>query len=96
MKTLRVEEGHVIQVPPPIGETDRTYVVEQAMFGGGSDGRDAYPDSWQVRARRLNADGTYDPKGPMIAFVQEGQRGSHCYSNAVAVAILGTMTKSYI
>jgi hypothetical protein len=95
MKVLKVEEGHVIKTAA--GELDRAYVVEQAIEKGGfSDTRDSYPDSWHVRARRLNTDGTYDPEGPMISFVQAGTPGSQNYSDAVTVAVLGTMTKSYI
>lgn len=50
-------------------------VVERtAMTGGGTghDLHDVYPDGWEVRARVLNKDGTYNPKGRVVCFYQSG------------------------
>ena len=57
------------------------FVVEMANMEGGGTGHgagDVYPDGWHVEARRLNKDGTYNPKGEVILFYMTG-----CFSNMV-------------
>lgn len=51
------------------------FVVEAANMQGGGSGNgpgDDYPDGWHVRARRLNEDGSYNPKGEAIHFYMSG------------------------
>lgn len=51
------------------------FVVESANMQGGGTGHgpgDVYPDGWHVQARRLNNNGTYDPKGEVIRFYMSG------------------------
>lgn len=51
------------------------YVVEEAIMAGGGTGHgphDVYPDGWQVTARKLNPDLTYNPKGKQVRFYQSG------------------------
>lgn len=51
------------------------YVVEYAAMEGGGTAHgphDRYPDGWHIRARKLNADGSYDPHGVEIRFYQSG------------------------
>lgn len=49
-------------------------VISTAMTGGGCGHgpHDVYPDGWKVVARRLNADGTFHPKGKKVSFYQSG------------------------
>jgi hypothetical protein len=93
----RVQEGDVIMTPA--GEAEKRYVVLDARLAGGGTGHgpnDVYPDGWQVKARLLKDDGTYDPAGATISFYQTGQAGSHCYSDNKPAAIVGTMTKIFV
>ena len=51
------------------------FVVEEANMQGGGTGHgpdDIYPDGWHVKARRLNKDGSYNPKGEAICFYMSG------------------------
>lgn len=51
------------------------YVVEHAAMEGGGTAHgphDRYPDGWHIRARKLKADGSYDPQGAEIEFYQSG------------------------
>ncbi len=51
------------------------FVVEEANMQGGGTGHgpgDIYPDGWHVQARRLNKDGSYNPKGEVICFYMSG------------------------
>ena len=51
------------------------YVVEHAALEGGGTAHgphDRYPDGWHIRARKLKADGSYDPHGVEIEFYQSG------------------------
>lgn len=51
------------------------FVVERAEMTGGGTGHgahDVYPDGWNIAARRLHQDGTYNPKGEVINFYQSG------------------------
>lgn len=55
------------------------YVVERTRITGGQTGRDFYPDGHQVRARKLNEDGSYDPGGTVVEFYQSG-----CFTNMIS------------
>ena len=69
---------------PVVGEVFRTtpdsaeeWIVENAkMDGGSSGGRGGmdsdWPDGWHVYARRLDADGNYDPDGVKWNFYMSG------------------------
>ena len=51
------------------------YVVVKTSFGGGGTGmgpHDVYPDGFEVFARRLNKNGTYNPNGTQVSFYQTG------------------------
>lgn len=72
------------KIPPKLVETDRSaydpsratakFVVESAKFSGGSPPgtHDPFPDGWHIKARRLNKNGTYSPKGELICFYMTG------------------------
>ncbi len=72
------------------------FVVETArMQGGGivSPG-DGYPDGWHVQARRLNDDGTYNPRGEVIQFYMSG-----CFTYMVEpkdVKVVGKMQMRFV
>lgn len=73
-----------------VGETEEEYdtdyligdyVVERTRMTGGGSGHgynDYYPDGHQVRARKLNEDGSYDPDGTVVEFYQSG-----CFNNTI-------------
>jgi hypothetical protein len=69
-----------------------TFVVESAEKKGGQDGDqfnhyENRPDGWNVRARRLGPDHSYDSEGEEIEFYQSGD-----FLNAVPwVNVLGTL-----
>lgn len=73
------------------------FVVEAANMQGGGTGHgpcDVYPDGWHVRARRLNKDGSYDPKGEVICFYMSG-----CFTCMIEpkdVQIVGKMQMRFI
>jgi len=49
------------------------FVVVRAWSGGGGYGHgpgDYYPDGWEVRAKRLNDDGTFNEDGEEVGFSQ--------------------------
>lgn len=80
--------------------TDKTrpgslFVVEQAMSGGGGTGHgpnDVYPDGWQITARRLLPDGSYDSEGEVVQFYQTG-----CFSCMVEQPeVVGHMVKQFV
>ena len=51
------------------------YIVIRAELEGGGTGHgfhDIYSDGWHVNARKLNPDGSYDPKAETIDFYQSG------------------------
>lgn len=51
------------------------YIIIQAELEGGGTGHgphDIYPDGWHVKARKLNSDGSYNPKAETIDFYQSG------------------------
>jgi hypothetical protein len=78
--------GHRIstRIPGDLHKYDRSdvsrreakfVVVSTNMQGGGYGGHgpgDYYPDGLYVKARRLAADGSYDPEGELIAFYMSG------------------------
>ena len=67
------------------------FLVEEAYLGGGSGPcrHDPYPDGWNVKARRLSDDASYDPKGKLIDFYQSGS-----FTNKVReVTVVGKMEK---
>jgi hypothetical protein len=58
-----------------LGYLKGCYVVEHAAMEGGGTGHgahDIYPDGWHIRARKLKADGSYNPMGVEIEFYQSG------------------------
>ena len=69
--------GHIISIPKKSG----TWVVEEAeMTGGGyAQAMDYYPDSWHVIARKLDKDGSYNPKGRKTTFTQN----TNCYNTVI-------------
>jgi len=48
-----------------------SFVVEETKMQGGCE-QAGYPDGQHVTARRLNADGTYNPTGELICFYMSG------------------------
>lgn len=53
----------------------KRYVVEDTRHAGGGTGHgphDVYPDGWEITARRLKDDGSYDPDGEVVRFYQSG------------------------
>lgn len=51
------------------------FVIEAAKMQGGGTGHgpgDVFPDGWNVKARRLNNEGKYDPNGEVIEFYMSG------------------------
>jgi hypothetical protein len=89
-----VHEGDVIETTA--GKAGRRYVVIDARWNGGSQGMDAWPNTWQVEAHLLHESGEYDPDGSQILFSQKGQSGAHCYTNAHEARIVGKMRKTYV
>lgn len=73
-----ISVGHSYGIDKPAPQRAKAkYVVEDAKMdgGGGRNGRgpgDIYPDGWEVTARKLRPDGTYNPKGEVIRFYQSG------------------------
>lgn len=68
---VKRRDGHTID----LGYLKGRYVVEHAAMEGGGTGHgphDIYPDGWHIRARKLKADGSYDPQGVEIEFYQSG------------------------
>jgi hypothetical protein len=78
VSTNKPEVGEVFRVMPD--DIDEWIVVNAKMDGGSHGGRGGmdsdYPDGWHVFARRLDADGNYDPKGIKWDFYTSG-----CFSN---------------
>lgn len=69
------------------------FVVTRAEAAGGSTGHDPYPDGWEVVAKRLHVDGSYDADGETILFYQTGQLGSDLYSGRADAEVIGKMRK---
>lgn len=74
-----------------------TFVVTRAEAAGGGTGHgphDIYPDGWEVVAKRLNADGSYNPDGERILFYQTGQLGQSftCLADAEVVGKMRKIT----
>lgn len=72
------------------------FVVISAYMGGGSTGRDSYPDGWEVTVKRLDKNRKYNPDGEEIYFYQEGHGG--CFTDSIvmpndAFTITGKLTK---
>lgn len=72
------------------------FVVIRARMAGGSTGRDAYPDVWEVTVKRLDKNRKYNPKGEEIYFYQERYQG--CFTVSIvmpndAFTITGKLTK---
>lgn len=77
-------------VPDKSRGTAKFVVIDGVMSGGGiAQGNDVYPDGWHITARRLNNQGSFDPKGEVIVFYMTG-----CFINMIPpeeVQILGHM-----
>jgi hypothetical protein len=54
------------------GKMVGNYVVIRTEYGGGSTGRDAYPDGHQVFARKLGRNGKFNKRGIAVNFYQSG------------------------
>lgn len=73
------------------------FVVEVADMRGGGTGHgpgDIFPDGWYVRARRLNKDESYNPKGEVIYFYMSG-----CFTCMVEqkdVQVVGKMQMQFV
>jgi hypothetical protein len=75
------------------------FVVEEAAVGSlfvirGKFKYNIYTDGWNVKARRLDAEGKYDPKGELIIF----RLGDYCNDmvNPDKVQIVGKMQLMYV
>jgi hypothetical protein len=64
------------------------------MDGGGTGHgpHDVYPDGWHIKARRLSADGSYDPQGEVIEFYQSG--AFRC--KVPEVQVVGYLERSFV
>jgi hypothetical protein len=72
-----------------------SFVVEEAKLDGGGTGHgpyDIYPDGWHILARKLGKDETYDPKGQLIQFYQDGS--FDCVISEIEV--VGKMKRMFI
>jgi hypothetical protein len=61
----------------------KKFVVINAKWSGGGTGmgrHDVYPDAWQVIAKALKEDGSWNDKGIIIRFNQQ----TNCYSHTVS------------
>lgn len=71
------------------------FVVEYVALEGGGSGHgphDVFPDGWHVLARRLKADGSYDPQGEVVDFYQTG-----CFVNVVdSPDFIRTMERTFV
>ncbi len=76
-------------------DTSVAYIVEEARMAGGGYGHgphDYYPDGWQVTARRLALDCTYNPRAKTIRFYQSG-----CFIDTIKqVPVIGKMRKTFL
>lgn len=73
------------------------FVVEEAFSNGGGammgmgGHMESYHDGWHVRARRLNGDGTYNPKGELIDFYQ-----TEMSESTGPVTVIGKLKRTFI
>lgn len=71
------------------------YIVIRAELEGGGTGHgfhDIYSDGWHVNARKLNPDGSYDPKAETIDFYQSGS-----FTNMKEkVKLVGKMEQAFV
>jgi TnpA family transposase len=73
------------------------FVVEEAKLQGGGTAHgpgDIYPNGWYVRARRLNKDKSYNPKGEVICFYMSG-----CFTCIVELKdlqVIGKMRMKFV
>jgi len=71
------------------------YVVIRAELEGGGTGhgpQDIFPDGWHVEARKLNPDGSYNPKAKTVDFYQSG-----CFTNMKEkVKVVGKMEQTFV
>lgn len=76
-KEYYAQIGDVIEFPKREGK----WVVEKAEMTGGGYAmfNDYYPDAWHVTARRLNDDGSYNPKRRTVRFTQN----TVCYNTVI-------------
>lgn len=66
------------------------FVIEKAYMGGGGEGQnDHYPDYWNMEARRLNTDKTYNETGEVITLTES-------YLENHTVEIVGTMKMKFV
>lgn len=76
-------------------DTSVAYIVEDARMAGSGYGHgphDYFPDGWQVTARRLAPDGTYNPRAKTIRFYQSG-----CFIDTIMqVPVIGKMRKTFL
>lgn len=73
------------------------WVVVKTEFTGGGTGHgphDVYPDGHEVTAKRIGADGNYDPRGKAIQFYQSG-----CFGGMIPpadVRSVGRMRQTFV
>jgi hypothetical protein len=69
------------------------YLVEEASMSGGTpiESHDYWPNGWQVVARRLRRDRSYDPSGETMEFAQ-----THPYDPLTDVAVVGRMDRQVL
>ena len=66
------------------------FVIEKAYMGGGGEGQnDHYPDYWNMEARRLNPDKTYNETGEVITLTER-------YLEEHATKIVGAMKMQFV
>ena len=72
------------------------FVVAEANLQGGGNGSrptESYRNGWHVRARRLNADGSYDQQGEVIRFYTTGD--FTCVIELEDLQIVGKMQRQF-
>jgi hypothetical protein len=76
-KTGKIPPKQEVTRTPTYDEARGTarFVVTNAKMTGGGTGHgphDTFPDGWQIEARKLAQDGSYDPSGETIYFYMTG------------------------
>lgn len=91
-----IQVGDVLQIEALAGDR---FVAETARMTGGGTGHgshDVYPDAWHVAARKLNADGSYNPNGTLLQFVQDGTPGSSSFNSTRKAKVVGKMQMTFV
>lgn len=75
------------------------FVVIQAGWTRSAGPHSSNPEvgeTWEVCARKLRDDGTYDPVAQVVHFVQKGQPNAHHFKTEAAGRVVGKMQKGYV